>query len=63
LINHIIVFFSELWPSIKCHIHTFIVILFIDDIGFNSKAVVSMALDNIAVTLDENLVNTFRINL
>lgn len=49
-------FFSELWPSIKCHIHTFIFILFIDDIGFNSKAVVSMTLDNIAATLDGNQV-------
>lgn len=59
LIKYIIIIFSEVWPSIKCHIHTFILILFIDDIGFNSKAVVSMTLDNIAATLDENQVNTF----
>lgn len=45
---------NKLWPSIKCHIHTFILILFIDDIGFNSKAVASMTLDNIAATLDGN---------
>jgi hypothetical protein len=46
----------ELWPSIKCHIHTFIFTLFVDDIGFSSKAVISMTLDNIAATLDGNQV-------
>ncbi|XP_025418587.1 vacuolar protein sorting-associated protein 13B-like [Sipha flava] len=44
----------KLWPSIKCHIHTFIFTLFVDDIGFSSKAVISMTLDNIAATLDGN---------
>lgn len=49
----------ELWPSIKCHIHTFIFTLFVDDIGFSSKAVISMTLDNIAATLDGNQVKSF----
>jgi len=49
-------FSLELWPSIKCHIHTFILTLFVDDIGFSPKAIISMTLDNIAVTLDENQV-------
>lgn len=51
------VMFIEHWPSIKCHIHTFIFTLFVDDIGFSSKAIISMTLDNIAATLDENPVN------
>lgn len=55
--NYVIIL--ELWPSIKCHIHTFILTLFVDDIGFSSKAVISMTLDNIAATLDANQVNAF----
>lgn len=52
-----IIIIVELWPSVKCHIHTFIFTLFIDDIGFSSKAVISVTLDNIVATLCGNQVN------
>lgn len=52
-----IIIIVELWPSIKCHIHTFIFTLFIDDIGFSSKPVISITLDNIVATLSGNQVN------
>ncbi|XP_050421986.1 intermembrane lipid transfer protein VPS13B-like isoform X2 [Adelges cooleyi] len=44
---------NSLWPSIKCHFHTFVFTLFIDDFGYNSKAIMAITLDNIAVTLNE----------
>lgn len=55
--------FIEIWPSIKCHIHTFLFTLFIDDVGFSSKAVISITLDNIAVTLGEIQVNQSTLNV
>lgn len=54
-----LIFYVEFWPSIKCHIHTFLFTLFIDDIGFSSKAVISITLDNIAATLGEIQVNQY----
>lgn len=55
-------FIPEHWPSVNCHIHTFMFTLFVDDIEFNSKAVISFTLDNIAATLDGNPVNSIKIN-
>lgn len=55
--------FVEIWPSIKCHIHTFLFTLFIDDVGFSSKAVISITLDNITATLGEIQINQSTLNV